>query len=88
LPYALVHSALRSAALRGAPGTIYIHPWELDPDQPRIDAPLLTRVRHYGGLSRTAPRVRRLLASFRFQPIAATLGFPEALPNPAATSVA
>ena len=88
LPYAIVHSALRSAERRGAPATIYIHPWELDQDQPRIDAPLLTRVRHYGGLSRTAPRVRRLLSSFRFQPIAATLGFSEALPNPVATSVA
>jgi polysaccharide deacetylase family protein (PEP-CTERM system associated) len=88
LPYALVHSALRSAERRGAPGTIYIHPWELDVDQPRIETPLLTAARHYGGLSRTAPRVKRLLSSFRFQPIAATLGFSEALPGTAVSSVA
>jgi polysaccharide deacetylase family protein (PEP-CTERM system associated) len=75
LPYALVHSALRSAERRGVPGTFYIHPWELDPVQPRIRAPFLTRLRHYGGLARTAPRVRRLLSTFRFQPIAATLGY-------------
>lgn len=75
LPYALVHSALRSAERRGVPGTFYIHPWELDPAQPRIKAPFLTRLRHYGGLPRTAPRVRRLLSTFRFQPIAATLGY-------------
>jgi polysaccharide deacetylase family protein (PEP-CTERM system associated) len=75
LPYALVHSALRSAERRGVPGTIYIHPWELDPAQPRIKTPFLTRLRHYGGLARTAPRVRRLLSTFRFQPIAATLGY-------------
>jgi polysaccharide deacetylase family protein (PEP-CTERM system associated) len=75
LPYALVHSALRSAERRGVPATFYIHPWELDPAQPRIKAPFLTRLRHYGGLARTARRVRRLLSTFRFQPIAATLGY-------------
>jgi polysaccharide deacetylase family protein (PEP-CTERM system associated) len=75
LPYALVHSALRSAERRGVPGTFYIHPWELDTAQPRIRAPFLTRLRHYGGLARTAPRVRRLLSNFRFQPIAVTLGY-------------
>ena len=88
LPYWFVYAALRSAEHRGMPGTFYIHPWELDAGQPRIRTPFLTRVRHYGGLSRTAPRVRRLLESFRFQPIAATLGFSEALPNNTVTSVA
>jgi polysaccharide deacetylase family protein (PEP-CTERM system associated) len=88
LPYWFVHAALRSAERRGVPGTFYIHPWELDPAQPRIRTPFLTRLRHYGGLARTAPRVKRLLSSFRFQPIAATLGFAEALPGSAVTSVA
>jgi polysaccharide deacetylase family protein (PEP-CTERM system associated) len=74
LPYRLVHSALRSAERRGMPGTFYIHPWELDTNQPRIRAPFLTRLRHYGGLARTAPRLERLLSAFRFQPIGTTLG--------------
>ena len=78
LPYTLVHSALVSAEARGVPGTFYIHPWELDPAQPRLAVPLLTRARHYGGLTRTVPRLRRLLSSFRFQPIAATLGLLDA----------
>ncbi|HEX7050790.1 MAG TPA: XrtA system polysaccharide deacetylase [Longimicrobiales bacterium] len=73
LPYALVRSALGDYERRGVPGTFYIHPWELDPDQPRIDVPLLTRVRHYGGLARTASRVRALLREFRFRPIAETV---------------
>jgi polysaccharide deacetylase family protein (PEP-CTERM system associated) len=73
LPYSLVQSAMRSAAARHMPATFYIHPWELDPEQPRISVPLSTRVRHYGGLHRTVPRLRRLLSSFRFQPIAHTL---------------
>jgi polysaccharide deacetylase family protein (PEP-CTERM system associated) len=76
LPYALVESALASAEERGVPATFYIHPWELDSSQPRITVPFTTRLRHYGGLSRTVPRLKRLLSSFQFQPIAATLGLP------------
>lgn len=74
LPYALVRSAFHEAESRGKPATFYIHPWELDPEQPRLDVPLRTRIRHYGGLRRTVPRIRRLLAEFDFQPIADTLG--------------
>jgi polysaccharide deacetylase family protein (PEP-CTERM system associated) len=88
LPYWVVYAALRSAERRGVPGTFYIHPWELDPAQPRIRTPFLTRMRHYGGLARTAPRVKRLLSTFHFQPIAAALGFTEALRSSAVTSVA
>jgi polysaccharide deacetylase family protein (PEP-CTERM system associated) len=79
LPYGLVSSALVSAARRGVPGTFYIHPWELDHDQPRVAASFLPTLRHYGGLTRTEPRLRRLLSTFRFQPIAATLGMLEAV---------
>ena len=74
LPYRLVESALLSAERRGVPATFYIHPGELDADQPRLQVPALTRVRHYGGLSRTISRLDRLLTDFRFQSIAATLG--------------
>ena len=72
-PYALVRSAFRECARRGIPGTFYIHPWEVDPAQPRMDVPLLTRVRHYGGLARTAPRLERLLSEFRFTTMAESL---------------
>jgi polysaccharide deacetylase family protein (PEP-CTERM system associated) len=80
LPYALVQSALRSAERRGVPGTFYIHPWEVDSNQPRLRTSFLTAIRHYGGLTRTVPRLERLLSSFRFQPIAATLGLHETIP--------
>jgi polysaccharide deacetylase family protein (PEP-CTERM system associated) len=73
LPPGLVHAGLRQCARRGVPGTFYIHPWELDPDQPRLRAPLRTRVRHYTGLRATEPRIAKLLHAFRFQPIAETL---------------
>ena len=73
LPYALVRAGLRQAARRGASGTFYLHPWEVDPDQPRFAVSAATRLRHYGALARTAPRLERLLGEFEFGSIAASL---------------
>lgn len=73
-PYGLIKTAFEAAERRGAPATFYIHPWELDPEQPRLEVPLKTRFRHYSGLHRTIPRLRRFLSSFEFQPIVDTLG--------------
>jgi len=75
LPYALAAAALRDCAGRGVPGTFYIHPWEVDPEQPRFAVSWSARIRHYGGLRRTMPRLERLLAEFRFNSVhgAATL---------------
>ena len=69
LPYALVQAALRQCERRGVPGTFYIHPWEIDPEQPRLAVSRLTRLRHYGGLRHTASRLERLLSEFRFTTI-------------------
>ena len=41
-------------------------PWEFDPEQPRYPAPWSKRFRHYLNLSRSLPRLERLLARFRF----------------------
>jgi polysaccharide deacetylase family protein (PEP-CTERM system associated) len=73
-PYALTRQALRDCERRGVPGTFYIHPWEIDPGQPHVPVPWLTRVRHYSGLARTSPRLERLLFEFRFIPIRDTVG--------------
>ncbi len=73
LPYGVVRAALRQCERRGVPGTFYIHPWELDPAQPRVDVSWLTRIRHYGGLRRTARRIERLLTEFRFIAVRDTL---------------
>jgi polysaccharide deacetylase family protein (PEP-CTERM system associated) len=70
LPPLLVRAALRDAERRGQPGTFYLHPWEIDPDQPRFDVPVLTRLRHYGGLAGTWRRLERLVEEFRFTSIA------------------
>ena len=73
LPFALIRWAFANAENDRRPATFYIHPWELDPDQPRVPVSLLTRARHYRGLSRTLPRVERLLREFRFTTIASHL---------------
>ena len=73
LPFALIRRAFANAEHDRRPATFYVHPWELDPDQPRVPVSLLTRARHYRGLSRTLPRVERLLSEFRFTTIASHL---------------
>ena len=49
---------------RGA--VFYLHPWEIDPDQPRLPAGRLSSFRHYRNLETTESRLRRLLKDFRF----------------------
>jgi polysaccharide deacetylase family protein (PEP-CTERM system associated) len=80
LPYGLVRAALRQCQHRSQPGTFFIHPWELDPAQPRFRVPWLTRVRHYGGLRRTEERLERLLAEFRFTAVMDTVAVLSAAP--------
>lgn len=68
LPYAVTRTALRRAGdeLRTS-CVFYLHPWEIDPGQPRqVQAPLRSRLRHYVNLGRTEERLRRLLRDFRW----------------------
>jgi polysaccharide deacetylase family protein (PEP-CTERM system associated) len=47
------------------PCVFYFHPWEMDPDQPRIASlPLKSRLRHYANLERMEGRIRKLLERF------------------------
>lgn len=55
----------------GQPVVFYLHPWEIDPEQPRMPVSGLSRLRHYANLQRTEARLERLLADFRFDSIAA-----------------
>jgi polysaccharide deacetylase family protein (PEP-CTERM system associated) len=70
LPYRLTQRAFDEHVARGESAMFYIHPWEIDPDQPRLSVPLLSRLRHYQGLERTLPRLERLLARYRFTSVA------------------
>jgi polysaccharide deacetylase family protein (PEP-CTERM system associated) len=55
------------------PVMFYLHPWEVDPDQPRFQVSTTTRIRHYSGLKSTLPRFVRLLEQFEFAPVASML---------------
>jgi hypothetical protein len=48
---------------------IYLHPWELDPDQPVLPMSALSRFRHRVNLSRTEDKLIRLLRAFRFSDV-------------------
>jgi polysaccharide deacetylase family protein (PEP-CTERM system associated) len=48
------------------PFVFYLHPWEIDPGQPRVPASRLSRFRHYNNLHKCEPRLRALLGDFRF----------------------
>jgi polysaccharide deacetylase family protein (PEP-CTERM system associated) len=69
-PLAVIRRAFREARERGEPATFYIHPWEIDPGQPRLPVSSLNSIRHYRGLAGTLARVEQLLAEFRFVSIA------------------
>ncbi len=66
LPYTISRWSIRRInAVDRKPAMFYFHPWELDPDQPRVQGPSAkSRFRHYLNLKRTEPRMRRLLADF------------------------
>lgn len=55
------------------PVVFYTHPWEIDPEQPRLPVGRATRVRHYRGLGQTHERLTRLLRDFRFDAISSVL---------------
>ncbi len=65
-PYAFSRWLLRQVEAEGEPFVFYLHPWEVDPDQPRVKVGLKSRFRHYNNLEKCLPRMRRLLADFRF----------------------
>lgn len=69
LPFRYTEWALRRLAQDdGQAIVVYFHPWELDPEQPRIRARLKSRFRHYTNLATMEPRLRQLLSEHSFQP--------------------
>ena len=71
LPYRVSRLLVRQInRADGKPAVFYLHPWELDPGQPRIHGTTLrTRFRHYVNLHRTEARLRRLLGDFTWRSI-------------------
>ena len=70
MPYWLSRAALATINRREAqPFIFYLHPWEIDPGQPRIAARRLSRFRHYTNIGKCEGRLQRLLADFSFSTV-------------------
>ena len=68
-PLLSLEDVLKNLEKQGSQLVMYLHPWELDPEQPRMDGPVLSKVRHYLNLGKTEQRLRWLLSDFSFAPI-------------------
>ena len=65
-PYALLRAAIDLDNGLGRPVNLYVHPREIDPDQPRMELPRMRRFKYYVGLAGTERKLERLLARYRF----------------------
>ncbi len=79
LPVSLMSKAYNHLEKAGHPSTLYFHPWEIDPDQPRMQGSLKSKFRHYINLATTESKLRYLFARHSFAPMSVVLK--EVLPN-------
>jgi polysaccharide deacetylase family protein (PEP-CTERM system associated) len=73
LPIEVMVRAFRQMNAAGQPAVLYVHPWELDPGQPRLGVRGWGRITHYANLAATERRLERLLRAFAFAPMADVL---------------
>lgn len=74
-PYWLTRTGLKLVNSRTkSPFIFYLHPWEIDVEQPRLNGNWLSRFRHYNNLERCENRLEKLLKDFAFAPVKSVLG--------------
>jgi len=74
-PYAYTKYCMQKVNAQGRPAVFYLHPWELDPGQPRVkNLSISQRFRHYRNLDQTEKRLEKLLNDFEFTTIREVLG--------------
>lgn len=75
-PYVLSRWLFERASLgQRKPQIFYLHPWEIDPEQPRVpNASWFSNFRHYTNLQRCMPRLERMISDFKFGTISQSLG--------------
>jgi len=74
LPPATLAGAIRQRLESSRPVGLYLHPWEFDPDHPRVRFRPLAMLTHYANLRSTEPKLKQLLGEFRFVPYTQALG--------------
>ena len=65
-PASVIKAGYRQNHRMGRPGMSYIHPREINPEQPRLRLPVLKRFKYYVNVHSTEDKLRNLLTSFRF----------------------
>lgn len=68
-PYNVMKYLMKKCNEQGRPVIFYLHPWEVDPGQPRMNLSITKKFRHYHNLDKTALRLEKLLTDFKFAPI-------------------
>ncbi|MFH1593710.1 MAG: XrtA system polysaccharide deacetylase [Candidatus Omnitrophota bacterium] len=66
LPYWLVKKGIEALNKENQPAIVYLHPWEIDPEQPRINGGIIGNFRHYINLDKTERKLEKLLNDFEF----------------------
>ena len=88
LPYRLFAHGIRRILRSGRPYVFYIHPWEIDPGQPRVQGLMPAHAfRHYHNLARGEPRFARLLDDFQWTTVADLLSVHVSDRTPSTASV-
>jgi peptidoglycan-N-acetylglucosamine deacetylase len=72
-PYFYLVSKIRRMNGTGRPALVYIHPWEFDPEQPRLVLPWSRKFMHYFNLAATPRKVAGLLKHHRFASVRTVL---------------
>jgi hypothetical protein len=80
-PYSYFQRFFRRLNKQGKAIVFYLHPWELDPGQPRMKIRFDYRLRHYVNLEKTEDKLKKVLEEFRFIPLRELIGyyFPESI---------
>ncbi len=73
-PYAMTRSLFKRCNKERRPVVFYLHPWELDAEQPRVSLSCVNKFRHYHNLEKVSLRLERLLDDFQFTTIREVIG--------------
>jgi len=76
-PYFITKWIIKKINKQKRPTIFYLHPWEFDPDQPRLKISFFKRFRHYTNLDKTEKRFKKLLTDFEFAPVKEVLNLEE-----------
>jgi polysaccharide deacetylase family protein (PEP-CTERM system associated) len=88
-PYRYTAAGIRKINnIEQQPACVYTHPWEVDPDQPRVANGLISRLRTYTGLSSMRRKLTQLFQDFEFSAMGAVYPHPAANSSPPASAVA